>query len=331
MWCDNVFGDLSSTSNGTLGTARGITVAIPVGGTVATTGTVSIGTVTTGSVVQLGDGAASEIFVATAGSSGTIVYFTENPARFAHGTTSTLALETAAVNYSHKFALLNSGGGYSGAQPPTHTLFDYTSLTPTVGARAYPSACVSQMDFTGNAEQLLMQKVTGNSWVSAPAGTTPTNTTQFSVPVANWRSTVTIGGTAVYDVGEWAASFKRQLQIYWTAQGTTNPFIIARGGLNATFTVNFTVAQDETPLGLMLSSGPQSVAFAVSNGGTLSTLQSLTINATTAQFIKSKIDRNAVLVGYQNEAEAIANTTDVGGTGGLGPATVTLVNAIPTY
>jgi hypothetical protein len=331
VWIDNVFGDLSSTSSGTLGTAIAINAAIAVGGTVATTGTVSIGTVATGSVIQINDGTASEIVLATAGSSGTIVYFTENPARFPHGTTSTLQLELVASNYTHKFALLNSGGVYSGAQPPTHTLTDYTGLTATVGARAYPSACVSQMDFTGSAEQLLMQKVTGNSWLSAAAGTTPTNTTTFTVPQANWRSTVAVGGSTISSIGEWAMSAKRQLQIYWTAQGAQNPYVIARGGLNVALTTNYTVASDESALTNMLTAGPLAVQFQLSNGGTGSSLLSFTFNATKAQAIKSKIDRNAVLVGYSDEWECLANTTDVGGTGGLGPATITLINATPTY
>ena len=67
-----------------------------------------------------------------------------------------------------------------GAQPPTLTLTDNTNLnyggtpgTNTSGARAYASACVSAVDISGNVEQLLDFKVTGNSWPSQPGGRDP--------------------------------------------------------------------------------------------------------------------------------------------------------------
>lgn len=81
----------------------------------------------------------------------------------------------------------------------------------------------------------------------------------------------------------------------------------------------------------MLSSGPLAVAISLSNGLGGANLLSMTINATKAQAEKSKVTRNAVLIGYDDVFECVANTTDVGGSGGLGPATITLVNAIPTY
>lgn len=228
---------------------------------------------------------------------------------------------------THTFAILNTGSG----QPPTHSLTDFTNLTASTGARTYPSACVSQLDFTGNAESLLMQKVSGNSWLSAAAAQTPVNTTAFTIPQANWQSTVTVGGTQVYNVGEWGIAIKRMLQIYWTAQNSQQPFIIARGGLGITGTLNYTVAMNEQPLLNMLTSGPQAVAITLSNGLTSINKLSITITTTKAQFVKAKVDRNAVLVGYSDEWEATANTTDVGGSGGIGPGTIQLINNIPTY
>lgn len=325
-WLDNTFGDLSSTSQGTLGSAVALSSALTVGATSLTVGT-SIGAVSTGSVIQISDGAASEIVIATAGSSGTAVSFTSNPTRFAHGTTATVQLETVQGGYTHKWAILNTGSG----QPPTHTIQDFTGLTPTVGARSYPSVCVSQLDFTGNAEQLLMYKVAGNSWLSAAAGSTPTANTTFTVPQAAWESTVSIGGTAITDIGEWSMSFKRQLQVYWTAINQQQPFIIARGGLTATWGHNWTVAENENALNEMLTSGPLAVVATVTNGLSSTSKLAISITTTTAQAVKSKPTRNAVLVGFDNSMEAVANSTDVGGSGGIGPATVTLWNNQPTY
>jgi hypothetical protein len=324
FWLDNAFGDLSTVGSGTTSSTT-VTAALSAGGTVAILASGS--GYSSASSVQIDVGSVAEVVVLTSPPAGGTITFGNDPLRFAHGTG--VAAAVVSAPYTHKFAILNSGTG----QPPTHTLTDYTSLTASTGARSYPSACVSAVDFTGNAEQLLMQKVTGNSWLSAPATSTPTNTTAFVVPQANWRSTVTVGGSQIYNAGEWTASIKRMLQVYWTAQNSQNPYIIARGGLGMTVGLNYSVATSESPLTNMLSAGPLAVQLLVSNGiavpnaGALS----LSINATTAQTTKSKPDRNAVLVGYQDELECVANTTDVGGSGGLGPCTVTLINSIPTY
>lgn len=327
-WLDNCFGDYSTTSNGTLATPQTLTSGTAVGATSFTVG-VSLGTVTTGSIIQLTDSgnATNEVVIATSGSSGTTVNCTNTPLRFAHTTFTTAALQTAATNYAHKFAILNSGTG----QPPTHTLTDWTGLTPSVGARSYPSACVSSLEFTGNTEQLLTGKVSGNSWLSAAAGTTPTAATAFVKPQAAWESTVSVGGSNINSVGEWTWKAARQLQIYWTATNSQQPYVIARGGLGIQLGINYTVPSDETPLTNMLTSGPLAVVFTTSNGLSGANLLSLALTTTTAQFVKAKPSRSQVLVGYDDSAEAVANVTDVGGSGGIGPGTVTLTNAIAAY
>ena len=326
-WCDNIFGDMTTTSGGTLGTGQLLTGSIAAGATTMTVAS-SLGSVTTGSIIQITDaGTGNEVVIATSGSTGTTINFVNTPTRFSHNTSATGALQTAATNYVHKWSILNTGTG----QPPTHSVSDFTNLTASVGARTYPSVCLSQLDFTGNAEQLLMTKVAGNSWLSAAAASTPTAATTFVKPQAGWESTVTVGGSQIYSAGEWQCSIKRQLQIYWTAQNSQTPYIIARGGLGATAGINYTVPGDETPLTNMLTGGPMAVQFSISNGGSGAGLLSMTITMTKAQSVKAKPARNAVLIGYDTSWEATANTTDVGGSGGLGPLTVSITNATATY
>jgi hypothetical protein len=323
---DNVFGDMSTTSNGTLGTAPTLASAIAVGAT-QLTASGSIGSPTTGSVIQITDGAASEVVLATSGVTGTNILFANTPTRFAHSTSATVSLQTVAGGYTHKFAILNTGNG----QPPTHSMTDYTGLTTSVGARTYPSFCVSQLDISGNTEQMLMRKVSGESWQSSPAGTTPTAATSFVLPQANWRSTVTIGGTQINDIGNWACSIKRKLQTYWTATNTQTPYIIARGGLTMTYTFDWTVAENENALSEMLTQGYLATVITLDNGLSSTNRLNITITSTTAQAVKSKPERTAVLVGYGNTMEAVANATDAGGSGGQGPGTVSIINNSPTY
>jgi hypothetical protein len=138
---------------------------------------------------------------------------------------------------------------------------------------------------------------------------------------------------SVPTVGEWMVSIKRELQVYFTDQGVQTPFIIARGPLDASGTLNYTVPNDETPLEQMLLNTQPSVQIAINNGqaGTSLTYLGLTLALHQAAFTKVKPNRSSVLVGYDAEYTAVANSVNTGGSGGLGPLTVSLVNSIPTY
>jgi hypothetical protein len=252
---------------------------------------------------------------------------------------------TVSSPFTHKFALLNSAlgyGGVAGAQPPTHTFTDNTNLnysgtpgTNTSGARAYPGAAISTIDLTGNAEQLLSVKFSGNSWISQPASTTPTNVISSTVPVANWRAQIYIGGTSagnlVTTIGEWSLSMKRQLQVYFNVNGAQNPYVIARGPLTGTIGFKFATPADEYALNLMTTLGYQYVYIALQGPGSAGSAVSLVFQAHSCQFTKAKPGRNAVLLDFDDSAETVYNQNDIGGSGGLGPYTVTMTNAVPSY
>lgn len=319
---DNAFGDLSTSGQPAAG-ALSNTSAASSAGNVNITVASSAGFVA-GQNVQIDSGTVSEV-VKLASVAGNTLTFTGYPLRFNHANNATV--QTVSGSYTHRFNILNSGTG----QPPTHTATDYTALTTTVGARSYPSLCVGQLEFTGSAEALFMGKVTGNSWISQPAASTPTNSTNFVVPIPSWRTNITIGTSAIYDIGQWAVSIKRQLQVYWTNQGFQNPYIIGRGTLDATGTLNFTVAYDETALLQYLNNTQPSVVINVDNGLSGTSHINYTFIFNQAAFIKSKITRSGVLIGYDDEIQSVANSTNSGGSGGLGPLTVIVTNNYAPY
>ena len=201
---DNLFGDLSSTgSSGASGTTlSGTAATLAIGGTQCTVASAT--GYAAGSAVMIDSGSVAEVVVLSAAPSGTVLTFGNNPLRFPHQAGASVF--TVSSPFTHKFALLNSQlgyGGVAGAQPPTHTLTDNTNLnyagspgTNTSGARAYPGCRDRQGRFSGNAEHLLSVKFSGNSWLSQAAGSTPANVISTAVPVANWRGSIYIGGTA---------------------------------------------------------------------------------------------------------------------------------------
>lgn len=346
---DNVFGDLSTvgSSPANPSTTSGV---LPVGSTNMTLASVPPAAYTAGQTLQLGISPTAEVLVISSTAASNVVNFTNNPLRFTHPTAQTV--NSCSTPFTHKFAALNSQLGYGGAfgaQPPTHTFTDVTNIVNVMtnatygtapsnpfGARMYPSSVLKNIDFSGNAEQLLDIKMSGDSWISQVAGTAPTNITTNSRPIPNWNSTVSILGTSINQIGEFSISFKRTTQVYWTVQGIQNPFIIARGPLMMDGSIQWDPTQTEQPLDMMLlnAQGPMTITVSnqtptiIPNSGTPFTL---TFTASQVANIKSKIMRNKALIGYANSFEGVANSTDVGGSGGLGPGTITLVNATPTY
>lgn len=348
---DNVFGDLSTT--GSTPTNPGtINANHPaIGATSMTLTSAPPSAYSATSVLQIGTGANAEVVVISSTAASNVVNFANNPLRFAHGADT---VNTVTSPYTHKFAALNSQLGYGGAfgaQPPTHTFTDVTNIAQSMtsatfgtaasnlyGARWYPFSCLKNIDFSGNAEQILGIKMSGDSFLSSPVtGTAPSLVTTNARPVPNWNSTVntlTLSGAtaASTSVGEFSVSFKRQTQVYWTITGQT-PLVIARGPLTMDGTINYDPTTSELPLDLMLLNAQGGMSIVCTNAGipNAGTPFTLTFTASQVANVKSKIMRSKALIGYQNSFEGIANSTDVGGSGGLGPGTITLINATPTY
>lgn len=354
---DNVFGDLSTTGSGLANPAT-VSGGIPVGSTLCTLSAAPPSSYTAGATIQMGTGSVAEVYVIGSTAASNVVNFAISaggaayPARFTHATGTTV--QTCGTPFTHKFAALNSPLGYGGAygaQPPTHTLCDttnivttftsatYTAPTNTFGARLYPSAVLKSMDFSGNAEQLLSIRMSGDGWVSVPSGTAVTNITTNSRPIPNWNSTVVVAGQTVNSsgsysgIGNFSISLKRATQVYWIVAGTQQPFVIARGPLTFDGQMDWDPTNSETPLDLMLGNYQGSMSISVTNSGipNAGTPFTLTFTASQVANIKSKIMRTKQLVAYQNSIESISNSTDVGGSGGLGPCTVTLINNTAVY
>jgi hypothetical protein len=367
---DNVFGDLSTTCSA-VSTPTTATTGMAVGAISATLSsmptTFSAGTyLQLGTALTANTPASfcNEVILVSGTAAGSVLNFATTPLRFAHpvpnaagGTVagSTVFSLCTGTQYTHRFAALNSALGYGGAygaQPPTHTFTDVTNIVNvftsasygtapanTYGARQYASAALKSVNFAGNAEQLLDVKMNGDTWLSTVATSAVTNVTTNSRPVPNWASTVVIAGntvssTGVYSgIGEFNVSFKRATQVYWTVQGIQAPFIIARGPLTMDGTIQWDPTNTEAPLDLMLlnAQAPMSITVTNANIPNAGTPFTLTFNATQVANTKSKIMRNKLLIGYGNTYEGISNSNDIGGSGGLGPGTITLTNATPTY
>lgn len=231
--------------------------------------------------------------------------------------------------FTHKFSLLNSGGG----QPTTHTVTQSWGITPTSGARQFAGMCVSEVGFKFNAEsELLTYTAKASSWISNAAAAAPTATFTAAKPLPSWQAVLGIagpatGGTQVLTVQSGEFNFKRGIKAYFTAGNSQNPYIFQRGGVTVDWKLTF-VAADESPLTYMRNNTQPQIQFVLNNGLTLANALVVQVDMAQAAFTEAKPNFGDEAIKFDCAGEAVFNSTNVGSSGGLGPATVTLQNAI---
>jgi hypothetical protein len=322
----NLFGDYSAT--GSTPTNSTTTSAPAVVGATTLTVTAITG-FANGQAVQVGTGATAEVVVLSAVPSGSTLTFANNPLRFAHASSATVA--TVVAPFTHKFALLNAGNN---GQPQTHTLTHYNGLTGANKAAQYGFWCASQCAFNLDAEKLFTHETKGMAYLQQAAASPVTNS--FStVPVyPNWKFAVGIGGpasggTLVNDVAMASVTIDREVKGYWTANGQQQAYTFGRNALKVT--AKFTeVAQNATPMSNYINGTQQQVQFAATNGLSGANLLAATLNFQLAAIETVKFNNNTVIE-YESSILGLSNTTDAGGSGGQSPMSVTIQNAVPTY
>jgi hypothetical protein len=320
----NILGDYSATGS-TPANATTFTAPLAVG---ATTGTLTSSTgYTASSIVQIGSGATAEVvqFTALAGANAT---WANNPCRFAHS--GTPAAATVVAPYTHTFALMNSGNG----QPATHTLTHYQGISGTYKGNQYPFFCASEVDFTFDVSGLFSHETKGTSYIKQPLSAAPANNFSTILALPAWRLLVGIagpasGGTLISDVATVKINLKRAVKPYWTANGQQNPYVIGRAGFMADGGFN-EVAQNEVPMLNYLNNVQPQLQMVITNGGSGAGLLSATFNFATGAYDTAKLNSGDEIE-YDVTWKGIANTTNAGGSGGLSPCSVVLVNAVPTY
>lgn len=320
----NILGDYSATGS-TPANATTFTAPLAVG---ATTGTLTSATgYTANSVVQIGSGATAEIvqFTALAGVNAT---WANNPIRFAH--TGTPAAATVVAPFTHTFSLLNSGNG----QPVTHTLTHYQGISGSFKGNQYPFFCASDIALTFDVSNLFMHDTKGTSFIKQPLTGAAVNNFTNVLALPNWRLLVGIGGpatggTLISDVHTAKINLKRTIKPYWTANGQQNPYVIGRAQFAADG--GFTeVAQNEVPMLNYLNNVQPQLQMVITNGLAGAALLSATFNFQAGAYDTAKLNSGEEIE-YDVTWKGIANTTNAGGSGGLSPCSVVLVNAVPTY
>lgn len=329
FWLKNILGDFSVTGTPTGSGATTLAAQANAGAT-SMSSTASIPAAT---LLQVGSGATAEIVTTgTPTGSGPYTIPIATPAgglQFQHANSQPLTPVLAGGPFTYVTSLLNSGSG----QPTSHTLTHFLGPNST-GARQYPGFVANELDLKFNVEsELLSYDVKGVSWPSVIPGAAPVAAPGTTLPVASWRTTIGIGGTAigspVNTVTDGEINIKREATPIFTATGVQTPYIIQRGGLSVEGKLNFSAVSDESALLYMLNNTQPQIQIITTNGLSGAAAITVQVDMQVAAFNSADPDTSKTAVGYQNAFKALFNTTNAGGSGGMSPIKVSVTCAIP--
>lgn len=226
---------------------------------------------------------------------------------------------TGSAPVQHVAALYNG----TSFQPPSYTIVDVNGLE----AISYAGAMFSDFELTLGAADLGKWTATAVGSSAASSGTLPTVSYSTVPPLAAWKTTVLVGGAASTIETDAVITFKRSVAPIFALNNTqTARNIFAAGDLEVTG--KLTAVFEAAGLRDVFRAGTTSSVDLTVATGTGSTLVSLNIHCSQIALNKADVARGKTYVELDTEFTAIANTTDVGASGGLSPAKVTLKNAI---
>jgi hypothetical protein len=232
------------------------------------------------------------------------------------GLTGDVATSGASAPFTHTFSVKNSGDG----QPTSFTLSDNDGAQ----SRQFAGMQFSDLGLKFSADGTLSYdtKAMGNlsSTISAP-----TKSFASTIIQPAWRTIVTIGGSGVVTVVEGSLDLKRKVTAVHTLDGTANPYRIWVGPLQVSGKLKF-VQEDESELTRYLTNTKPSLQIDLSQGAG-STATQCKFLMTKAAYVEAGKVRGKDWMEIDVNFKALANTTDVGASGGYSPIKATLQNA----
>lgn len=228
-----------------------------------------------------------------------------------------VATTGASAPYTHTFAVLNNAGG----QPPTYTLND----NYVAGNRQYAGAKFSEVGFKFSADGLLTYSAKCTTFGSTTA-TAPTASFTAVPPMVGWQGVAQIGGTTQTGLIDGEVTIKRSVTIINSVDGTQAPVQLWSGPVQVDGKATL-VMEDDTALTQYLTTAKPSVDFNFSAGAGATAVQ-LKLHMTKCSISAADITRGKDYVEIPITFTALANSTDIGASGGYSPIKVTVQNAV---
>jgi hypothetical protein len=239
-----------------------------------------------------------------------------------------LVVTGGAAPYTNAFALLNTAVG----QPTTHTFEQYYGPTTTSGSRLFTASVFSEVTIAWDvAKKWLTWSGKANSWASTAAASLPVDAQSTVKPIPSWQIAMGLGGTAVgapiTTCQSGKITIKREVSPEYGSATTQNPYAMVRGALTVSFSDLVFITTNEAIYSDMINNSQPQTQF-VWNVGSGATQIALQIDALLTAFQVAKPNYGGKIVKWSTSGEFVANTTNVGASGGQCPAKFTLTNAV---
>jgi hypothetical protein len=325
-----LFGDLTSTGTASTPTSTlSSAVAAGVSALPVASGGASF---TAGTVVQIGTTTLAETVTVGAGSTSTSIVLAA-PTRFAHA--SAVAIVTVIAPFTHVFSTLNpaSATGNVSGQPPSLAVQDRNQVAGSGGffGDNFPYFCMSEMEFSGNPMGYLSWSGKAMSQPQVAPTATIANAFTGVRGMPGWRGTSNVNGSAVNNVADWKMTFTRKMEAITTVDGQQAVYVFSRGPLTGTFGLSYSPALDESALNYLLNNTQPALTWTTTNGGSGAALVSFSVTALLGAVTEAPLKVTKGLYGYDLSGTLVANTSNIGNSGGWGVAQITLVNACGSY
>ncbi|MDX2590986.1 phage tail tube protein [Streptomyces sp. WI03-4A] len=223
----------------------------------------------------------------------------------------------ASAPFSHVFSVLNSGSG----QPTSYTLND----NYVAGNRQYPGAKFSELGFKFTADGLLTYSAKATTFGSITAAAPTTSFTAIP-PMVGWAGVAQIAGVTQAGLLDGEVNIKRSVTIINSVDGTQAPAQLWSGPVQVDGKATL-VMEDDTALTQYLTTAKPAIDFTFTSGAG-ATLVSLKLHMSKCSISAADITRGKDYIEVPITFTALANTTDIGASGGYSPIKVTLQNAV---
>lgn len=220
---------------------------------------------------------------------------------------------TGTGTYSHVISTYNGT-----TAPTTYTITDYSA----VETRQNPGCQFSEVAFKFSGTDLFSYSAKAIGLKSV-VGTTPIPAWSTFGPMAGWSGAVQIGGASNMTVLDGEVTIKRPVNPLMTV-GSQSPYSMWDGVVSVEGKLTL-IMEDATQLQNYLSNSQPSVDIKYAQGAS-----SLELHSTKAAYKTAIKDRSKDYLELQVTWQGLANTTDIGASGGYSAIKATLANTMPS-
>ena len=225
----------------------------------------------------------------------------------------------ASAPFTHSSGVKNSGD----MQPVSWSLSDFDGTN----TRQFAGFQFSEVNTKFTAEGLFEYTAKGEGFASAVV-TNPTQSYSAQPPLANWICVVKVGGSTVSNTVDGECNMKRPIQRIYTLNNVQTPYKVWVGPLEVTGKLTFTM-DDDSQLTHYLANDKPSLSLDWQQGVSAALVEVKFVMSKCGYKV-AKVERGKDFVQVVVDYTALANSTDVGASGGFSPIKATLQNAKPS-